>query len=150
MAVTPTTFRAAFPAFNSQTIYPDGQIDFYLGLGQKLQNTERWGDLFDYGLQLFTAHHLSLDYASNKAGQLGQKPGEIEGPVTNGSVDKVSYGRDPSSALNPKDGHWNLTQYGIRYVKLIKMVGAGPMQAGVPTGGYEPGAWPGPTMTPPW
>ncbi len=152
MAVTVATFRGAFPAFTNATTYPDPQVQMYIDLANQLQDLNRWGTLFDTGVMLFTAHHLVLDYQSNKAGALGQKPGEIEGPVNSGSVDKVSYGRDPSAAMNPKDGHWNLSTYGIRYAKFIKMLGAGPQIATVPLGGdtpgYYPAPWPGPYVGP--
>lgn len=152
MAVTPATFRQAFPAFASATIYPDAQIQFWIDLGNKLQSAERWGNLFDTGIQLFTAHNLVLEYQSNKAGALGQKPGQIEGAVTSGSVDKVSYSRDAASAMEDKAGHWNLSVYGLRYIRLARQLGAGPIQVGVPMGGntpdWYPQAWPGPIMGP--
>lgn len=152
MSVTVASFRGAFPAFASTAIYPDAQVQMYLDMSLQLQDVNRWGTMMDYGTQLFTAHNLTLDYPSNKVGALGQKPGEIEGPVTNGSVDKVSYGRNPQAALNPKDGHWNLTSFGIRYVRLIMMFGAGPQHVGIPLGGSDPNwfpqAWPGPNLGP--
>jgi hypothetical protein len=152
MSVTVASFRAAFPAFASTTLYTDPAIQFWIDIGTKLQNPGRWGDLFDYGIQLFVAHNLVVDYQSNKAGALGQKPGQIEGAVTSGSVDKVSYSRDTQSAMEPDAGHWNLSTYGLRYIRLLRMCGAGPLQVGVPLGGdasnYYPGAWPGPIPGP--
>jgi len=148
MAFTVAAFRQAFPAFANATTYPEPQVQFWADLAAKLQNSERWGDLFDTGVQLFVAHQLVLEYQSNKAGPLGQKPGQIEGAVNSASVDKVSYGRDASSVMELDAGHWNLTTYGLRYIRLLKMLGAGPVQVGVPLGGDLPGwypqAWPGP------
>lgn len=152
MTVTTASFRGAFPAFASTTLYPDPQVQFWLDLSLLMQDANRWSTWIDYGTQLFTAHNLVLEYQSNKAGAAGQKPGEIQGPVTSGSVDKVSYGRNPGPAMDPTAGHWNLSTYGLRYVKLLRMIGAGPVQVGVPAGGsaedYYPSAWPGPFTGP--
>ena len=38
----------------------------------------------------------------------------------------ISY--DTTAAMEPDAGHWNLTIYGVRYVRLVNMVGAGGMQ----------------------
>lgn len=151
MAVTAESFRESFPAFGDQVAYPGPEIDFWLGLGLKLMDPARWGDVIDYGLQLFVAHNLALEAMTANASGGGQAPGQVSGPVTSASVDKVSYSRDPSSAMDPKNGHWNLTTYGLRYIRLVMMMGAGPVQVGAPFGPGTPGlgqesggAWPGP------
>lgn len=152
MTVTVASFRQAFPAFANTTLYPDPQVQFWITLAEQLQNTERWGNLFDTGVQLFTAHNLVLEYQSNKAGPLNQKPGQIEGAVSSGSVDKASWSRDNSAAMEADAGHWNLSVYGLRYIRLLRMLGAGPVQVGVPMGGtsadWYPQAWPGPQLGP--
>lgn len=152
MTVTVASFRAAFPEFASMTTYPDPEVTFWLDLGLLLLNVERWGNLFDYGHMLFMAHNLALQFNSKKASASGGNPGNVQGPQTAGAVDKVSYSRNPGLAMDPKNGHWNLTIYGLQYINLVNMVGAGPLQVGVPLGGaaadYYPGAWPGPIMGP--
>jgi hypothetical protein len=146
LPVTVAEFRAAFPAFSDVTKYPDAEINFWINLGNLLvANAYRWGDLQSYGIMLFVAHNLALEAMSTGSGG-GGTPGAIVGPLTSGSVDKVSYSRNPGVAMDPKNGHWNLTSYGLRYIQLVRMVGAGPVQVGVPEGGsnYDPGlAWPG-------
>lgn len=155
MAVTSAQFRVTFPVFADATVYPTPTIDFWLGLAYQLLDPGRWGTLIDYGAQLFAAHNLAIDYASTNGGQ-GSAPGQITGPITSASVDKVSYSRDSSSAMDPKNGHWNLTTYGLRYIRLVKMMGAGPVQVGAPFGpasaGFGPessGGWPGVYFPPP-
>jgi len=130
---TVADFRGAFPAFNDAAKFPDLQIQFYLTLGVKLHNVDRWGDLLDFGVMLWTAHNVSLDYESRKQAQVGQSPGTIRGAVTGMSADGVSWQRDASGAMNPGAGHWNLTQYGVRWRDLAMMMGAGPVQVGVPS-----------------
>jgi hypothetical protein len=144
MTVTVASFRAAFPAFANDTTYPVPEIEFWLALALLLLNAARWSTLLDYGQQLFVAHNLSLEYNAKKAALTGQNPGVVVGAVTGGSVDKVSYQRDPGSAMDPKNGHWNLSIYGIRYIALARQIGAGPVHVGVPSPDMGNTAWPGP------
>lgn len=146
MTVTVATFRATFPPFASDTTYTDPSVQFWLDLSAKLLDAERWGDLYDYGQQLFIAHNLTLEFSSNANASAGQRPGQVEGAVTSASVDKVSYGRDAASIMLPDAGHWNLSTYGIRYKQLVRMVGAGPIQVGADTPVSVSAAWPGPML----
>lgn len=152
MTVTVASFRVAFPEFASTATYPDGEVQFWLDLSLLLLNAERWGNLFDYGQMLFVAHNLALQFNAKKATASGGNPGNVQGPQTAGAVDKVSYSRNPGLVMDAKHGHWNLTVYGLRYLDLVNMVGAGPLHVGVPLGGdqvnYYPQAWPGPIMGP--
>lgn len=148
MTTTAATFRGSFPAFANMTTYPDPVVNFWISFALKFLDPGRWGDALDYGIMLFVGHNLSLEFNANAAAKKGQNPGFVTGPVTSGSVDKVSYSRDVSSALDPKNGHWNLSIYGLRYIQLVKMMGAGPVYVGAPaandsTSAYQ-GAWPGP------
>ena len=142
MTVTAASFRTSFPEFKSTTVYTDASITFWIGLAYQLLGPQ-WSTLLDYGVQLFVAHNLTLQFASNKAGASGQSPGQIQGPQTAGSVDKVSYSRNPGLVMNPKNGHWNLSTYGLRYIQLVKMVGAGPVHVGA-AADTSGGAWAGP------
>jgi hypothetical protein len=146
MTVTVASFRVAFPTFADLATYPTPQVQFWLDLGTNLHNAERWGTLLDPGLQLYIAHQLSIEYQSQKAAKSGQGPGQIAGAITGASVGKVSYSRDATSALNPLDGHWNLSSYGLRWKQLSGLVGAGPIQVGAPSAGEMTAAygWPGP------
>lgn len=143
---TPEKFRQAFPAFMDPGAYPNYMIDIWLNLAGKLHNRERWGDLLEFGVHLFVAHNLTLEGASNTGALQGQAPGQVQGPVTSGSVDKVSYSRDTASLMEPNAGHWNATTYGLRWVRLSRMVGAGPIQVGgneISGMGQTFTAWPG-------
>ena len=150
--MTPQQFRSTFPAFLDPVCYPEHELLFWIGLAGKLHNAERWADLLDYGVSLFIAHNMAIDFNNTKAARLGQAPGVVQGAVTSGSVDKVSYSRDVSSVMEPGAGHWNLTTFGLRYRRLVNMVGAGPVQVG-PSGlgpqiGSSASAWPGVIL--PW
>lgn len=149
MAVTVVKFRADFPEFANASTFPTAQVQFYIGIAALLLGP-RWGNLLDFGTELFVAHNLSVEFESTRAAARGANPGAIVSPVTGGAVDKVSYQRAASSVLDPKNGHWNLSQYGLRYIRLVSMVGAGPVQV-------SPGCvgealvypWAGPGI-PPW
>jgi Protein of unknown function (DUF4054) len=143
------SFRAAFPEFGSVSQYPEPELLFWSGLADKLLGP-RWGDLKEQGSFLFVAHNLSLAFNAKVANRAGRNPGAIEGTITSGSVDKASYSRDASSAMDPKNGHWNLSVYGLRYVALVRLIGAGPVHVGAPMGDNERAlaAWPGPAV--PW
>lgn len=148
MLITPQQFRTAFPVFLNPSCYPDGEIQFWAALAEKLHNQGRWCDLLEFGIQLFIAHNLSIDAINRGAVKAGQAPGQVVGAVTSGSVDKVSYSRDVSSVMEPGAGHWNLTTYGLRYRRLVLMVGAGPVQVSPDPMGAKLSvtAWPGVIM----
>lgn len=141
---TPQAFRKAFPAFMDPGCYPEHSIEFWAGFGEKMMNKCRWGNLLPEGLCLYVAHQLTIEFNSTRAARKGQAPGQISGAVTSASVDKVSYSRDASSAMEPNAGHWNLSTYGLRYRQIMLMVGAGAVH--LPEAGTGPvmgGAWPG-------
>lgn len=143
MAVDYAKFVTDFPEFANATTYPKPTVEFYLALGGELLGP-RWGTLISFGLELFVAHNLSVEYEARRAAARGQNPGAVMSPVTGGSVDKVSYQRAAGSILDPKNGHWNLSQYGLRYIQLVKMVGAGPVQVHGAGAGGDVFPWAGP------
>jgi hypothetical protein len=122
------TLRADFPEFADVAAYPNATVNFWLALGGKLLDAERWADLLDAGLELFVAHNLVLERQAVASAATGAPPGVSTGMVAAKAVDKVSVNYDTSSAMELDAGHWNLTIYGQRYVRLMRMVGAGPLQ----------------------
>lgn len=128
MSVTTTKFRADFPEFSSTAAYPEALVTFYLTLGAKLMSVDRWADIIDEGLELFVAHNLALERPAQKTAAAGGVPGGASGPVSSKTIDKVSVSYDTSAAMEPGAGHWNLTIYGQRYIRLARMVGSGGLQ----------------------
>lgn len=131
--LTPTLFRMRFPGFQNPALYSDYQINFYLGLASKMLIADRWGNVLEEGLQLFTAHFLALDQLAQVAG-VNSIPGTAVGVLTGGTVDKVTYSRDVQSVMEENSGHWGMTTYGLQYLRFAKMMGAGPLQVGLPFG----------------
>lgn len=145
MTVTPTTLRAAFPAFSSTTIYPDAAIQFWIDLAVVLLDATRWLTVLDFGIMLFVCHNLVLEATANKEAANGNPPGMAKGMLSGGHVDKVSYTYDTASVADATAGHWNLTTYGMRYVRLMKMFGASPIQVGAPSSAEAISSWYWPT-----
>lgn len=126
--MTPDKFREDFPEFSDKTKYPDTTVDFWLTVSVSLVNPCRWGVLTDQGIELCTAHHLVLGERDEQAASVGGIPGQMTGPLSSKSVDKVSASYDTGAATIDDGGFWNLTTYGVRYLTLAKMMGAGGIQ----------------------
>lgn len=146
MATSPAILRTHFPELSDVVKYPDSVIQFWLDIAVKLHNEDRWGDLLDAGCELYAAHNTVI--ASMDAAQ-GALPGTaIQGAVTSQSVGGVSMSIDTASSSETDAGAWNLTTYGTRWIRLARMLGAGPVQVGAPTAGdtssIVTSAWPGP------
>lgn len=147
MTATVDGFRAAFVEFSSQASYPSPQVSFWLTAASAQLDPGRWGALLDQGTYLFTAHNLSIQAKQIKTAAMGGVPGQAAGPLNSKSVDKVSMAFDTASAAEEGGGHWNMTIYGQQYLRLAKMVGAGPIMPGMPATGdlsdFAPAGWPG-------
>ncbi len=152
MTTTVTSFRNSFPAFASTAIYPVSSVQFWLNFATLMLNADRWGEALDMGLCLLIAHNLVLEAKANAEALAGGVPGVTTGPVASKSVDKVSINYATSEGTTPDAGHWNLTIYGTRFIKLSRMMGAGPLMAlGTYCGnnsGTAEGGWSGPLTTP--
>lgn len=145
MTITASSFRLQFPPFADAGKYPGPEVDFYIGLAYKLLIADRWGDVIDYGAALFVAHFLALNKLAATQGTAGI-PGTAIGILTSGSVDKVSYGRDVNSVMEDNAGHWNMTTYGMTFIRFARMMGTGPLQIGTPSpedSQLSQSAWPG-------
>ncbi|MDI2595018.1 DUF4054 domain-containing protein [Pseudomonas sp. 681] len=121
-------FRADFPEFSDTTKYPDSAVNLWLNLGAKTLAPDRWCDYLDIGLELFTAHNLSIAAGNQLAGAVGGAPGQIKGPVNSKSVDKVSVGYNSGAVALQDGGFFNLTTYGIQFLQFARMVGTGGIQ----------------------
>jgi hypothetical protein len=143
MAVTPESFRLDHNEFKDPNIYSDHDIDFNIGIAGKLLNVCRWDDLLDAGTALFVAHFLVLGARAKKTSAAGGIPGAPVGMLTSKSVDKVAAGYDIDSVKMEDGAFWNMTTYGIRFLQLSRMIGAGGVQVGAGFAGGQSGAWPG-------
>jgi hypothetical protein len=159
--ITAASFRVDFPEFGSIVTFPTSVINYYLALAALLLNKSRFGQpsatvsnppttMYDMATELFVAHFITLERNAMQTTQSGGVPGAVQGPTTSKSVGPVSISFDSQAVIEPDAGHWNLTMYGLRFMSLVNMFGAGPVQIGVGcTPWWVGGAWPGPLM-PSW
>lgn len=165
MTVTAASFRLALPAFTSSATYPNDAISFWISVATLMLNPNAWGasavaaepaaaggamtSMLDLGTILFVAHNLILEQQAGRAAAKGAVPGLNTGAVSSKSVGPVSQSYDTSAGLELEAGHWNLTIYGTRFVRLANTRGARVMTVG---GGWpqwsgtipQGPAWPGP------
>lgn len=128
MTVTSASLRANFPEFANTTTYPDSLVNMWLTVAVSLVNATRWNELTDLGVQLVTCHHLVLSARDQQAATVGGLPGASNGPTASKSVDKVSISYDAGAVSLDGAGAWNMTSYGIRFLGLARMIGAGGYQ----------------------
>lgn len=121
-------FRATYPEFNDPTRYTASSIGIQIAYAGLRLNVDRWSDLLDMGAGLFVAHHLALSDRARATAATGGAPGAVSGIVASKSVDKVSVSYDVSSVSLVDGGYWNMTIYGIQFLQLSRMVGAGGIQ----------------------
>ena len=123
-----SSFRESMPMFEDVSLYPSAQFNFYLTMGKKLLPESRWDDLLDEGLTFYVAHYLTLYQRSMLASDVGGDVGKVVGNETSKSVDSVSKSMDVSSVSLTDAGYWNQTTFGIQFLQLARMIGAGGIQ----------------------
>ncbi len=128
MTVTVDSFRVDFPEFADTTAYPNGGVQYWLTLAGLLLNAQRFGTVLDTATELFVAHNLVLERQAQKAAAAGGAPGINTGPVSSKTVGPVTQAYDTQAGIEEDAGHWNLTTFGTRFMSLVKMFGAGPIQ----------------------
>lgn len=128
MTITATQLRTDFPEFQDTATYPDATVNFWLGVAAGSLDEFRWGSWWNLGQELFTAHNIVLAANSADDASLGITPGEVDGPATAKSVDKVSVSKDVASVTLENGGFWNMTRYGIQLLQFARMIGSGGLQ----------------------
>ncbi len=99
------TFRACFPEFASETVYPPAVVAFWSGIGDSRLNVKRWGDLRLQGLYLFTAHHIVLATINKLDSEVpGNVPGQGSQIMGSQSADGVSVSLDVGSSIEENGG----------------------------------------------
>lgn len=89
----------------------------------------------DLATEQWVAHQIVLEQQAIQAATSGGNPGTKIGIISNKSVNGVSVGFDVGSVTggNMQDnaGYYNQTIYGMRFYRLMKLRGAGPIQIGI-------------------
>jgi Protein of unknown function (DUF4054) len=101
---------------------------------------------YDFATELFVGHNLVLERRAQDEADMGAAPGVTTGPIASKSVAQVSVSYDVAIAAVEGMGDLNLTIYGTRFAKLVKMFGMGPISiVGNNWGGWLNGpGWAGP------
>lgn len=131
--VTLGGFRAQLAAFADSTTFPDADVEFYLRIANGTVNADRWGDLYASGVCLLVAHYITLAAVNNHTNEMGGIGGLRAGPIASESGDKVSVSFATNAVTDPKAGDFNATTWGRQYWNLAMLMGAGPLQVGVPS-----------------
>jgi hypothetical protein len=157
--VTVAYLRASFPEFTSTTKYPDSMVNFWLEYACLFLPRHRWGRAYSIGLMLYVAHNLTLEGLAGAEGKKGAPPGMTVGPIVSKTVGELTINYDAALGMIESDGHWSMTFYGTRFVKLARQIGSGWEQIGIgraPIGspgsvGYPMGLpWVGPVIDLGW
>jgi hypothetical protein len=126
--VTASSFRQQFPALSDPAVYSDGVFAFWAGIAALRLNADRWGTLLDYGISLFVAHHMVLAARDAMVTGAGGIPGVVNGPQSSKTVESVSVSYDTKAISLTDGGYWNATMYGIQFLQLSRLIGAGGIQ----------------------
>lgn len=118
-----------YTEFNNPAKYQPSGLTYYIGLADKmLVNPLRWGNIRDDAIMLFVAHYTALEGTAQASAKAGAVPGMQTGAMSSKAVGPVSAGYDTQAGLELDAGHWNLTTYGTRFLRLARMVGSGGIQ----------------------
>jgi hypothetical protein len=127
-ALSNDQFRQDMPEFADTSLYPEDSLTLWMTVAKNMVNECRWGTLANTGIELLTAHYLVLAARDQDSAASGGAPGEMNGAVSSKSIDKVSVSYDTASAAMENAGDLNLTTYGVRYLRIARMMGAGGLQ----------------------
>lgn len=126
--ITEAQFRATYPEFADPTRFGASTIGMQIAFAGLRLNVDRWADMLDMGTGLFVAHHMALADRARATAAAGGAPGIVNGVVSSKTVDKVSVSYDVATVSLLDAGHWGMTVYGIQFLQLSRMVGAGGIQ----------------------
>jgi Protein of unknown function (DUF4054) len=159
LGLTDQQFRADFPEFADQKLYPKSAFTYWATVATLMLNQQRWGGILLLAMELFIAHNLVLEAQAQQTALAGGWPGISKGAITAETPGEVSVSYDAVIAAEADGGNWNLTVYGTRFIYWARMAGSGGAQIG-PGGscgdaGIVPGvndavgaAWSGPNCLP--
>jgi hypothetical protein len=124
----PPTFRLHFPAFADTTTFPDPQVQFFIDMATVMCNPVVWCQLRQMGVELLTAHFLTMQQWMMQGAAGGGVPGMATGIASSKSVSKVSVSYDQTTGTTEGFGPFMYTVWGRQYAWYAQLAG---------TGGYE-------------
>lgn len=142
-APTLAQFIQDFPEFNAAINpgnalpFSNPAIQYWLNFATIVLNQGLWGKMYYFAVEMFAAHNLALEAWATQGGPQNV-PGIAKGMIAGKSAGDVSVTYNNAGVLATDAEHWNFTVWGIRLIRYIRMIGAGPRQVGV---GCAPPGW---------
>lgn len=121
-------FRASFPEFADTAVYPDPMILVWSTLAEAQVLECVWKTVQPLGVQLYTAHELTLAAQNVRIAAFGGIPGTSGGIANTKTVGSVTVGYDSVTTGEKDAGYWNLSNYGKQFIRLARIFGAGAIQ----------------------
>jgi hypothetical protein len=143
VAPTIAQFFQDFPEFNTATAtgnvlqFNPNAVQYWLNLAVLCLNAGLWGNMYYWAVEMFAAHNLALEAWAVQGGPLNV-PGIAKGMIASRSAGDVNTTYNTQATLAADAEHWNFTIWGIRLIRYIRMIGAGPRQVGI---GCSPPGW---------
>ncbi len=126
MTLTVDTFREMFPEFSDDSVFSDTLVSAKITQAERYVIADLWGDDYDYGVALVTAHLVVLSLKASNAVSAGSLPGESVGNKTSKSAGPLSVSYSLTDITEEGAGFWNLTLYGMTYIHDARNLGAAP------------------------
>jgi len=119
VTVTPATFKARYPEFDSES---DARIQIFINDAMLEVSESRWGDLYDRGLSALAAHLLVIANKNTAAAGSGSA---LSGKVASRTVGSVSVSFNNAASNGSTEDFYLSTSYGAEYWRLALSVGMG-------------------------
>jgi len=122
------TFRLLATEFN---MVSDSVVNAYMDLSKPLVSLTRFGELYPQALSYITAHRMKMaGLGDSLMGISGLKAGESVG-LSSVSEGETSVSFSNNQAVNiGVDGEYSMTQYGIMFLTLRRLVSVNIVSAG--------------------
>lgn len=91
-------------------------------------NCKLWGCQTQLGINLYTAHEITLEAQSVAASKVNGTPGQQPGQANTKTVGSVTVGYDTVTASEKDAGWYNLTTYGKQFIRLARIFGTRAVQ----------------------
>ena len=122
MALTPASFRAAFPVFLDKK---DELIQRHIDAADPFFDPVRWEDMLDRGKGYWVAHMIVTEDQENATGTSARAGDVTAKSMASSKYGSVSMARDAVAVRMQIMEPDNSTKFGQRYVKLRRLMGSG-------------------------
>lgn len=112
-------FRLDFPQFSDDARYTDSMCTFWSELAEENLSVDIFPPkTYTRLVELYTAHHIVLQYKDIFTSAIGGVPVGDAGAMTVKDQGTVAYTFDGANAAIPNGGQFNVTEYGRQYLQL--------------------------------